>query len=287
MFMNERLKIKTSGNGGSANTWILIFLIVIAVHLVVILGIGGFKLLNGDKEISKDKEAVPAKDLKIPKEDYLLNLPPEKNTDLEEVLNSLNKIQTSAEPDDKEDEAPLPQLNSKAPASQSKTPEPKLASETPAIASSAAEPLAKPIKTAILPETSDNSYIVIEGDTLRKIAAKTGVSVDVIRKKNRLDKDVVRLGQKLIIPGKSNDKAPVSTANMQNNLKQPVNANGASSKPSVPSAGEYKTYQVGKGDTLSKIATLFHTSPEKLSKMNNIGDPRKLKMGMELKIPKE
>ena len=181
--MNERLKIKTSGNGGNANTWIVIFLIVIAVHLIVILGIGGFKLLKGDKEILKDKAVLPTKELKPPKEDYLLNLPPEKNTDLEEVLNSLNKIQTSSEND---------------------------------------------------------------------------------------------------------EKPPAAAVNAQSNMKQPANASVISSKqPSVPSAVEYKTYQVGKGDTLNKIATLFHTTPEKLAKMNNISDPRKLKTGMELKVPKE
>jgi LysM repeat protein len=102
-------------------------------------------------------------------------------------------------------------------------------------------------------ESSGNYYIVVEGDTLGKIASMTGVSIDEIRKKNRLDKDVVKLGQKLIIPGKSN----------------------------------YKVYRVTKGDTLNKIATLFHTTPEKLTKINDISDPRKLKTGMEIKVPKE
>jgi membrane-bound lytic murein transglycosylase D len=42
--------------------------------------------------------------------------------------------------------------------------------------------------------------VVKQGDTLIKIAKKTGVAVKKIKKANKLKGSVIKLGQKLVIP---------------------------------------------------------------------------------------
>ena len=284
--MYKRVNIKTAGQEGSANTWITIFLIVIAVHLIVILSVAGFKLLKGGNEIPQTKEVQVSGEQKPQTNDPPLNLPPEETNSPEPDLSSQleNKIPIGMEGvDDKTVRPPADVDINGLLASLDSSSENTETPETSAVDQSVPENLSNPVKPAGSPEISGNYYIVVEGDTLGKIASKTGVSIDEIRKKNRLDKDVVKIDQKLIIPGKSNDKTLLATVSR----KQPVNTVAVSPKPSANSAGDYKLYRVEKGDTLNKIATLFRTSPENLAKINNIGDPRKLKAGMEIKVPKE
>jgi LysM repeat protein len=47
----------------------------------------------------------------------------------------------------------------------------------------------------------------------------------------------------------------------------------------------YRTYTVKPGDTLSGIATKFHTTVSALASLNHIADPSKLHVGQVLKIP--
>ncbi|MCX6983148.1 MAG: LysM peptidoglycan-binding domain-containing protein [Lentisphaerae bacterium] len=288
--MYKRVNIKTAGQEGSANTWITIFLIVIALHLIVILSVAGFKLLKGGNEIPQPKEVKVSGEQKPQTNDPPLNLPPEGTNSPEPDLSSQLENKIPIGTDGVNDKTVLPpadvDINGLL-ASLDSSPENTETPETSAVDQSVPENLSTQVKTAGSPEISGNYYIVVEGDTLGKIASKTGVSIDEIRKKNRLDKDVVKIDQKLTIPGKSNDKPLLATVNSQVSRKQPVNTVAVSSKPSAVSAGDYKLYRVGKGDTLNKIATLFRTSPENLAKINGIGDPRKLKAGTEIKVPKE
>jgi len=56
-------------------------------------------------------------------------------------------------------------------------------------------------------------YEVKEGDTVMKIAIKTGVSsVDSLRDANRLTNDEIAVGQRLIIPGFSANRTNVISA---------------------------------------------------------------------------
>jgi len=47
----------------------------------------------------------------------------------------------------------------------------------------------------------------------------------------------------------------------------------------------YRTYTVKPGDTLSGIASRYHTTVTAIAKLNNITDPSKLRVGQVLKIP--
>lgn len=286
--MHKKINRKTVEHSGSVNTWISILLVVIILHLIVIFSVMGFRMLKGGNEIPKSKKELPQpKELNTSGEDYLIPPPPEENNSLETVLNSLIKPKTPSGTEDKGNEPVLPPVDVDGLISPPDPSEETTASEASVIGKSPVGTPTQPLKTANSIENTGNYYIVVEGDTLRKIATKTGTSIDEIRKKNHLDKDVVKLGQKLIIPGKSSDKTLVSDAHSRINPKPPANAVGPMQKPAATAAGNYKLYRVGKGDTLNKIATLFHTTPENLSKINNISDPRKLKTGMEIKVPKE
>ena len=65
---------------------------------------------------------------------------------------------------------------------------------------------------------------------------------------------------------------------------------GATPKPTAKpkpakSPAAARTYRVKSGDTLSGIAARYHTTVAILQKLNNIKDPRTLRVGQVLKLP--
>lgn len=53
----------------------------------------------------------------------------------------------------------------------------------------------------------------------------------------------------------------------------------------APTTAATRTYKVKSGDTLSSIAATFGTTVKKIAKLNNIADPRVLRVGQVLQIP--
>ena len=53
----------------------------------------------------------------------------------------------------------------------------------------------------LLAATADRVHVVKRGDTLSAIASRYGVSVASIRSRNRLDSAMIKVGQRLVIPG--------------------------------------------------------------------------------------
>ncbi len=80
-----------------------------------------------------------------------------------------------------------------------------------------------------------SSYMVNSGDTLYNIAKKFGVSVSKLKEVNKLENNMLSIGQKLVIP-----------------------------------LIDDTTYVVKKGDTLYKIARDFNTTIDELKKLNNL-----------------
>jgi LysM repeat protein len=91
------------------------------------------------------------------------------------------------------------------------------------------------------------TYTVIPGDNLTRIARSYGVTVDDLKRANGLNSSVIHVGDVLTIPATS---APVST----------VTADAAGSE----------TYKVQSGDSLSRIASRFNVTVSELKAANNL-----------------
>lgn len=129
------------------------------------------------------------------------------------------------------------------------------------------------------PEPEYTIYVVQSGDYLAKISKKYNITIAAIREINPSVKnsDLIRVGQKLKLPG----KIAVSA--------QPVPAKtekAMSSKPSAfkPYAGATKEYVVKSGDTLGGIAYGNGINIRQLKELNGLsGDI--VRVGQKLKVP--
>ncbi len=113
-----------------------------------------------------------------------------------------------------------------------------------------------------------STYTVVSGDTLGKIAARTGTTVAELLRLNALtNPDVIAVGQKLKVPaGSSGSPASVGT-------------------PKPATGGQGKTYVVQKGDTLLSIARRYGLTVKQLQAANNIANPDRIAIGQKLVIP--
>ncbi len=100
-------------------------------------------------------------------------------------------------------------------------------------------------------------HIVKSGDTLSGIARKNRVTVNQLRKQNRLQSDLLRIGQRLKIPGSGVD---------------------------TPLAGYARSYQVKQGDSLWKIARENNVSVKELAKWNNLNIREPLRLNQVLSL---
>lgn len=172
-----------------------------------------------------------------------------------------------------------------------------------AITEKAPEPVAEPKveAQAVKPvETSAQTYTVVAGDTLKKIASKFNTSIEALEKANNLTStSIIRTGQVLTVgkaaatPAKT-EAVPLAKATPSVVAKpepvQPAAAKVApvaetkeAPKEAPAKAGE--SYVVAKGDNPYSIAKKLKVTQDALMKANNIDDPRKLKIGQKLVIP--
>lgn len=126
-------------------------------------------------------------------------------------------------------------------------------------------PVAQPIPQ---PEASVTEYTIQKGDTYSTIAPKFHVTVSALQKANpTVDPARLQIGKKINIP------AATATT--------PTATSGATI---VDTASGMTTYTVKSGDTLSKLATDFHTTVKAIQAANGLKDTR-IKVGDKLKIP--
>jgi LysM repeat protein len=110
-------------------------------------------------------------------------------------------------------------------------------------------------------------YRVKSTDTIARIAAAYGVSSsELIELNNLRDTGPMHVGQE---------------------LKLPAGAALVAEQPPKPAAlkDSGNTYTVVHGDTPVSIARKLHVGFDDLIRLNKIDDPKKLKIGMKLKIP--
>ena len=128
------------------------------------------------------------------------------------------------------------------------------------------------------PETS--IYVVQSGDYLAKISKRFNVTIASIKSLNNLKGDVIRVGQKLKIPGKVDVGAAAAPA------KSAAPAKAKSTSSFSPYRGATKEYVVKSGDTLGSIAYGNGINIRQLKELNGLkGDA--LRIGQKLKIPAE
>ncbi len=104
------------------------------------------------------------------------------------------------------------------------------------------------------------TYRVRRGDSLSKIAQKTGVSVKRIKRLNRMKSSRIRVGSRLKIYSSSKSR-----------------------KSKHYKKGRARTYRVTRGDSLSKIAKKAGISVRKLKRLNRLKSS-KIKAGKRLRL---
>lgn len=107
-----------------------------------------------------------------------------------------------------------------------------------------------------------STYTVKSGDALSIIAANQGVTVNDIRAANNLSGDLIRVGQKLVIPNSSS---------------------GRSNQPSRTAQGLQVV--VAPGDSVFSIAERYGVTARDLILKNNIQNPARITPGQTLFIP--
>jgi lipoprotein YgeR len=123
-----------------------------------------------------------------------------------------------------------------------------------------------------LPAVADSSYIVKKGDTLYSISRRYQLTVGELRTANNLsENDILKTGQKLVIPSADISNAAALSATPDTN-----------SSTAAAAAGSTKSYTVQKGDTLYGIARKFGMKLPELLSLNNMGTDVVIKTGQKL-----
>ena len=120
---------------------------------------------------------------------------------------------------------------------------------------------------------ADSTYKVEKGDTLYSISRKYQITVAELRAANNLsENDVIKIGQKLIIP-----TADITTA-------VALATDNSKKKQDTASTGTDSFYVVEKGDTLYGIARKNNLTVAELMNLNNLSSSDVIKIGQKLKI---
>ena len=124
-------------------------------------------------------------------------------------------------------------------------------------------------------------YTVAAGDTLSLIAIRYGLDWEVLAEVNNLgDGNTIEVGQVIRLPGVSAGAAAATPA-------PAVAATGTTTGTTTNSAatGNFGSYTVKAGDTLSSIALEFDLTWTGLATANNMSDTDFLQIGQVLRIP--
>ena len=122
-------------------------------------------------------------------------------------------------------------------------------------------------------------YMVKRGDSLSKIANQFDTSVRAIKAANGLSSDLIRVGDKLVVPVSSS-----STGTSSSMSAAPSDSISSSSTAPSFSASGARTHTVKSGEYPGKIASQYDMTTDELLALNGITDPRKLQVGKILKV---
>ena len=117
--------------------------------------------------------------------------------------------------------------------------------------------------------TGWRQYKIRKGDTLSRIARRTGVPTRVLSEVNNLNPKRLRVGASILVPGGMNDA-------------------GESREERAPQSGKRRNraaYTVASGDTLYSIARKYGVSMDTLRQANSLKPKATLRIGQVLHIP--
>ena len=131
--------------------------------------------------------------------------------------------------------------------------------------------------------TPATTYTVGKGDSLWSIAHKNHLTKSELAAANNLKPEsTLRLGQKILIPGKT--PSPVAAAPSAATAPAKAAVADAAAAPAKGPVDSVK-HIVKPGETLGAIARKYQVKQGDLAVANNISDPKKIRPGMELVIP--
>ncbi len=120
---------------------------------------------------------------------------------------------------------------------------------------------------------ADTLYKVNKGDTLYSISRKYQITVAELRAANNLsENDVLKAGQKLIIPEADISTAVALSGDKNNKSDSPVNTSNTTE------------IEVKKGDTLYSLSKKYGLTVADLLAINNLDSSSVIKVGQKLKV---
>ena len=151
-------------------------------------------------------------------------------------------------------------------------------------------PAPKPVEVKpVVKEPEFTTYIIQRGDTLSKISKRYNIKIDAIKASNpQIKNDVIRLGQKIKLPGKVDvgEQTVPAGAFASNQTKRPAPAAASKKDPAPAKAytGATKEYIVKNGDTLGGIAIASGLTVRQLKELNGLSKDI-IRVGQKLKVP--
>lgn len=153
-------------------------------------------------------------------------------------------------------------------------------------------------KTDATGTTKKKWHTVKSGENLSKIASRYGLSVEELKKMNKLKSNYLKTGQKLIVgyiyvapPKPATPSDTTGTAVKDSLATSPPATTQTTPKPSTTqttdnSHPDYIIHTVQKGEYLALIAKKYGTTVAKIVSYNHLANANTLKVGQKLKIPK-
>ena len=137
-----------------------------------------------------------------------------------------------------------------------------------------------------IPESQKRHYVrhkVRSGQTLSHISYRYGVPIWLIKKYNKINRNLIRVGQNLIIPVPANKKAYYASIK-QKPIKQSYKKRSNSKTKPVVKGKKVYVYKVKNGDNLFDISQKFGVSVSRLRYWNNLDYARYIYPGQSLNV---
>lgn len=122
-------------------------------------------------------------------------------------------------------------------------------------------------------------YRVRSGDSMGRIAGRTGATTALLRQANGRNSNSLRIGELILIPGSPR----IARVTMKKIAPESVPA--VARKGGKPSVGFKGTHAVISGDTLFALALAWDTTVDDICELNNIEPASNLRVGQTLYVP--